>query len=247
MRRALLLLPLALLLAACGGGGGALSLDPVASAADKTAKQGSERFRLRVETGLPSGRYIAFTARGVVNNADGSGRASYVFSEGGTTFRAQAVLAGTTIYMRSKAFSGTLPEGKSWVKLDVEKLAKEAGAGSLREARQGTPTEPLKFLREAGKTTKVGPDRVAGVATTKYHTVVDAERAKLADELGTKRFPVDVWIDRKGLVRKISFDVSPPDPNKAAKFVYVLDGFGPTIEVEPPPADTTVDLSDLTS
>jgi predicted small lipoprotein YifL len=246
MRRMLLLVPLALALAACGGGG-TLSLDPVAAAASRTSKQGSERFILTIESGLPSGRYAAVSMRGVANNADGSGRVVVRVSEGGKSLPFEIITDGSIMYVKGESFSSRLPTGKSWVKLDLEKAAKETGIdfGSLDDAQQGSPSRALDALREAGKTVKVGKETVAGVATTKYRTTVDLEKAKLADPVGVKHLPVDVWIDGKGLVRKLSYEVSPPDPNKAGKFTFVLTGFGPTVTVEPPPADETVDLFDL--
>ena len=245
MGRYLVLAAMALALAACGGGGGALSLDPVASAADKTAKQGSERFTLRVEGGLASGRYVAFRMHGVINNSDDSGRFSMVATEAGKSFRADGIDDGSMLYLRSNAFQSRLPDGKSWIKINVKKLAKEAGLGSLDDLQQSSPSTPLQALRASGKTVKVGTATIAGARTTKYHTIADLEKEKLADQIGVKRLPVDVWIDGKGLVRKMSFAVSPPDPTKAAKFTYVLTGFGPTMTVEPPPSDRTVDIFDL--
>ena len=246
MVRYLALLPTALVLAACGGGGGgALSLDPVASAADKTAKQGSERFTLHLEGGLPSGRYLGLTVGGVANNADGSGRFSIVFTEGGESFRADAIDDGSIMYMRSKLFASKLPDGKSWIKVDVEKLAHKAGLGSLAGLQESSPARPLQALRAAGKTTKVGKATIGGVPTTKYHTIVDLEKEKLADQMGAKHLPIDVWIDRKGLVRKMSFAQSSSDATKAGKLTYVLTGFGPTVTVKPPPSDETIDVFDL--
>lgn len=244
MSRGLILISMALVLAACGGGGGALSFDPLARAAEKTTKQGSERFRLRMEGGVPTGEYVVITARGVLNNADSSGRAIYVVSGGGESFRARMIFDGSNMYMSSKKLTAKLPDGKSWIKFD-EKLLKEVGFGSLDDAEQATPLESLKALRAAGKTREVGKEVVAGVRTTKYHTTVDLEKEKLADEMGVKRMPVDAWVDRTGLIRKMSFSVSPPDPTKAGKVVYVLEGFGRTIRVQAPPSDRTVDFLDL--
>ena len=246
MGRYLALVPMALALAACGGGsGGALSLDPVASAADKTMKQGSERFTLHLEGGLPSGRYLGLTVHGVANNADGSGRFSIVFTEAGKSFHANAIADGSIMYMRSKLFASKLPDGKSWIKIDLEKLAEKTGLESLDDVQQSSPAKPLQALRAAGKTVKVGKATIAGVPTTKYHTIVDLEKEKLSDQMGAKRLPIDVWIDRKGFVRKMSFAQSPSDPTKAGKMTYLLTGFGPTVTVKPPPSDQTVDVFDL--
>jgi len=246
MGRYLALVPMALALAACGrgGGGGGLSLDPVARAAERTSEAGSVRFTMHLEGGVPSGQYIGFTAHGFSNNADGSGRLSYVFFEAGKPkFHAIAVFDGSTFYMQSKAFASKLPDGKTWIKIS-EKEIKEAG-GSLDNAQQGSPTDSLKALRAAGHTVKVGRGIVAGVPTTKYHTIADLEKEKLADKLGVKRLPVDAWIDGKGRLRKMTFSVSPSDPTKSGKFSFLLTGFGPAKTVASPPSDQTVDIRDV--
>jgi hypothetical protein len=245
MGRYLLLVPMALALAACGGGGGGgLSLDPVARAAERTSEAGSVRFTFHVESGLPSGRYVGFTARGFSNNADGSGRLSYVFFEAGKPkFRASAVFDGSTFYMKSKIFASKLPDGKTWIKIS-EKEFKEAGV-SLDNAQEGNPTQSLKALRASGHTVKVGHGIVAGVPTTKYHTIADLEKEKLADDLGMKRLPVDAWIDGKGRLRKMAFSVSSSDPNKSGKFSFLLTGFGSAKTVASPPSDQTVDIRDV--
>jgi LppX_LprAFG lipoprotein len=249
MGRYLALVAMALALAACGGGsGGALSLDPVASAAERTSKAGSIRFTLTIAGGTASGRYIAATARGVANNTDGSTRMSMSFTEAGKTVRVRGVVLGSDFYMNAPVLRSKLPSGKSWIKVDLKKLAKEAGGdtGLFAETQQGTPTTSLQALRKAGKTVKVGPAVVAGVPTTEYHTIVDAERIdEKFPDLGIKRVPVDVWIDHKKMVRKIKLKVSAPNPNNSGDFTFVLRGFGPAVSIEPPPSDQTVDIFDL--
>jgi hypothetical protein len=245
MGRYLVLVPMALALAACGGGGGGgLSLDPVARAAARTSDAGSVCYKMHVEFGVPSGQYISFSARGFANNADGSGRMSYVFFKAGKpTFHASAVIDGSTLFMKSKAFASKLPDGKTWIKI-TEKEIKEAG-GSLDNAQQGSPMDSLKALRASGHTVKIGLATVGGFPTTKYHTTVDLEKEKLADKMGIKRLPVDAWIDRKGRVRKISFAVSSSDPTKSGKFSFLLTGFGSAKTVASPPSDQTVDIKDV--
>jgi hypothetical protein len=248
MGRYLVLAPMALALAACGGGGGGLSLDAVASAADRTSKAGSIRFTVTIAGGTASGRYIAATARGVSDNADGSTRMTVAFTEAGKTVRARAIILGNDFYMNAPFLQSKLPSGKSWIKVDVKKLAKAAGGDTtmFSGAQQETPAAPLQALRKAGKTVKVGPAVVAGVPTTKYHATVDASRIdEKLPSLGVKRVPVDVWIDRKQMVRKIAAKVSAPDPNNSGEFTYVLRGFGPAVTIEPPPSDRTVDLADV--
>jgi LppX_LprAFG lipoprotein len=141
-----------------------------------------------------------------------------------------------------------LPSGKSWIKVDLKKLAKEAGGDTslFDDSQQGTPNAPLQALRKVGKTVKVGSAVVAGVPTTKYHAIVDAAQIdKKLPDLGVKSVPVDVWIDHKQMVRKITLDVSASNPKNSGTFTFVLRGFGPAVTIEPPPSDQTVDAFDL--
>jgi hypothetical protein len=240
---------MALALAACGGGGGGgLSLDPVARAAERTSKAGSVRFTVTMAGGTASGRYVSVTARGVSDNADGSTRMSLTFTEARKTAHARAIVLGNDFYMNAPTLQSKLPSGKSWLKVDVKKLAKAAGGDTslFDDAQQGTPTAPLQALRKAGKTKKVGPAVVVGVPTTKYHAVVDASKIdKQLSSLGVKHVPVDVWIDHNQMVRKMAVKISAPNPNNSGEFTFVLRGFGPAITIEPPPSDQTVDIFDL--
>ena len=249
MGRYLALVPMALALAACGGGGGGgLSLDPVASAAQRTSKAGSIRFTVIMAGGTASGRYVSATARGVSDNADGSARMSLAFTEAGKTVHARAIALGNDFYMNAPFLQSKLPSGKSWIKVALKKLAKEAGGDTslFDEAQQGTPAAPLQALRKVGKTEKVGPAVVVGVRATKYHATVDASRIdEHLPDLGVEHVPVDVWIDGKQMVRKIVVKVSAPNPNNSGEFTFVLRGFGPAVTIEPPPSDQTVDIFDL--
>jgi hypothetical protein len=263
MRRlALLLVPLALVLTACGGvqGGGGLSADPVAAAASKTRKQGSERVTFLMTGQSASGETLSMRGRGVFNN-DGSGRMSFDVSSAAKQAHGDVVSTSDyVLYMRSDVFASKLPDGKSWVKFDLEKLSKKAGLdlASLDDAQQGNATSALDALRGAGETTKVGREAVTGVPTTHYHAIVDLEKAadqapekqrdalrKIVDLTGTKEMPIDVWIDRKGLVRKMEYEQKLDDRGGTTKLSYVLSGFGPSIPVEPPPSDQVSDILDL--
>jgi hypothetical protein len=262
MRRlTLLLVPLALVLAACGGvegGGGSLSADPIAAAASKTRAQGSERFTVSMTGQSASGETISMLGRGVSNN-EGSSRMGIDASGDGRKIHFDAVTTEDyVLYMKSDVFASELPSGKSWVKLDFGKLSKKAGLdlGSLDDTQQGNATSALEALRGAGETTKVGRETVAGVPTTHYHAVVDLDKAadeasgkaretlrKLVDELDTKEMPIDVWVDRKGLVRRIDYEQK--QDKVTMKLSFVFTGFGPTVAIEPPPSDEVVDAIDL--
>jgi hypothetical protein len=158
MGRYLALVPMALALAACGGGGGggALSLDPVASAAEKTAKQGSAKIAFSM-----SGGGITGTGNGVFNNDGSSGRMAIDFAVKGKSAHMDAIMQGFVIFMKSPVFQSAsgLPSGKEWIEIDLEKAAKSMGVdlGSLQDM---SPKSALSFLRGSnGKATKVGKER----------------------------------------------------------------------------------------
>ena len=248
MGRYLALVSMALALAACGGGGGgALSLDPVASAAAKTAKQGSTKVAFTM-----SGGGIKGTGSGVFNNDGSSGRMSMDLAAGGRSIHMDAITQDLVLFMKSPLFQSQpgFPKGKEWVEIDVEKAAKSMGVdlGSIRDVG---PRSALSFLRGSdGKPKKVGKETVRGVVTTHYSATVDLQAAadkasgstakslrKLIDLTGTKTIPVDVWIDGHGLVRKESYAQRFTPDRPAMRITEVMYGFGQPVDVQAPPSD----------
>jgi hypothetical protein len=248
MGRYLALAPMALALAACGGGGGgALSLDPVASAAEKTAKQGSTKIAFSM-----SGGGIKGTGGGVFNNDGSSGRMSMDLAARGRSLHMDAITQGFVLFMKSPFFQAQpgFPKGKEWVEIDVEKAAKSAGIdlGSLQDM---SPRSALSFLRGSnGKPKKVGKETVRGVVTTHYSATVDLQAAadkasgatakslrKLIELTGTKTIPVDAWIDGHGLVRKESYAQRFTAGRPAVRITEEMYGFGPRVDVQAPPSD----------
>ena len=248
MGRYLALVPMALALAACGGGGGgALSLDPVASAAAKTAKQGSTKVAFTM-----SGGGIKGTGSGVFNNDGSSGRMSMDLAAGGRSIHMDAITQDLVLFMKSPLFQSQpgFPKGKEWIEIDVEKAAKSMGIdlGSIQEMG---PRSALSFLRGSnGKPKKVGKETVRGVVTTHYSATVDLQAAadkasgstakslrKLIKLTGTKTIPVDVWIDGHGLVRKESYAQRFTAGGPVARITEVMYGFGRPVDVPAPPSD----------
>jgi hypothetical protein len=89
MGRYLVLVPMALALTACGGGGGgALSLDPVANAAEKTAKQGSAKVAFTMSGGIDG------TGNGVFDNDGSGGRMSMDLAAKGKSAHVDAIMQG---------------------------------------------------------------------------------------------------------------------------------------------------------
>jgi hypothetical protein len=131
-------------------------------------------------------------------------------------------------------------------------------------------TDPTKFLEYLATVSsgveETGRETVRGVETTKYHAVIDFEKAieqvapetfemlgvepdAFADELAQMQsaigaeLPVDVWIDDDGLMRRMRMDMT-IEGQTAAVDMEMYD-YGVDVEVEAPPADEVGDMSSL--
>jgi len=255
MSRVLALVSMALLLAACGGGGGALSLDPVASAAAKTAKQGS----VKVDFAMVGGG-VQGTGSGLFDNDGSAGRLSMDLHAKGKSIHMDAVMQGLVMYMRSPVFHSdpSFPKGKDWIKIDLEKALKAQGI-DLESLQNMSPQSSLSFLRgSTGTPEKVGTEAVRGVKTTHYHATIDLQAAadkangsaaktlhKLVELTGQKTMSVEAWVDGKGLVRKESYSQRFAPGQPAVTVTMVLYGFGPAVSIKTPPSDKVFDVTKL--
>ena len=282
--------------AGCGGGNEATGtslpvledFEPVAAA---TAKADTARFEMQLSMQVPGiDEPFAFTATGASDEKAGRGEITMdlgSFAESiiafGQAFGSDAPegfddpenwnlemrLDGTVAYMRMPFFSGELPAGKEWVRLDLAKAAAREGFdfAQLPGFAEGSdPRELLDFLRAvSSEVTLVGTENVRGVETTHYFAVVDLEKAlaDLARKSGDSSFlaqfqsvsaklqnvPLDVWVDADYLVRRMVMDLSVSVPGESgqvkASVSMELFDYGKPVSVEVPPASDVVDLSAL--
>jgi hypothetical protein len=119
----------------------------------------------------------------------------------------------------------------------------------------------LQALRGAADVREVGHDVVRGVDTTHYATNVDLQKAiasapandrndvrRALGMLGSTTIPVDVWVDAQGRARRMTVhaDTSAFGTSGSAFTMTVeLYDFGAAVDVQPPPADDTIDLTGL--
>ncbi|HEU5277320.1 MAG TPA: hypothetical protein VFU26_00305 [Gaiellaceae bacterium] len=269
LRRVLSLLCLALCATALVGcGGDALALDPVARAADTTAKTQSSRFEFRASIDAGSVGSFSFNGDGIYDGKDESGWMNMHFQ---LPPAAQAQLGsadpsmemifdgsdGLVMYMRSPLFSRLVPTGK-WVKMDLEKLAKKQGMdlGALMNANQADPSQSLRILMASSGAHVTGAETVRGVATTRYGFTVDFKKLagankaykQLVEAAGTATAPAEAWIDRKGRVRKLSLTLSMGAQIGSPMTMSITEelyDFGVHADVTAPADDVVVDLSSL--
>jgi hypothetical protein len=123
-------------------------------------------------------------------------------------------------YAQSK---GKLIKGKPRARFNVEGFTQALGASGSANT-SSDPSEWLDFLKAAGQASTVGRQTLRGVPTTHYHVLVDfarfpavvparlsagaqREAALLKRISGQSILPIDVWIDRRNLVRRYQVQI----------------------------------------
>jgi hypothetical protein len=249
-------------------GGEALALDPVAQAANTTARTTSSRFEFRASVDAGSVGSFSFNGNGVFDGKNKSGWMNMHFAMppavqlqlGSTDPSMEMIFDGShglVMYMRSPLFDKIVPTGK-WVKMDLEKLAKTEGVdlGSIMNANQADPSQSLRMLTASSNARVTGSERIRGVPTTHYAFQIDF--AKLAHDnkafeqlqkaTGSVSAPAEAWIDAQGRVRRLVVTMSlggklaTPMTMTMTEELY---DFGVQTNVTPPSDDLVVDLSSL--
>lgn len=177
-----------------------------------------------------------------------------------------SVVVMPKVYMKSPIFSAGLPDGKSWMSYDVVETSKQLGAGDPTRFAQGDPMAPVKMLRASSRRVeRVGTERVRGFSTTHYRgkielrrlpdTLPAAERPqsrkqieRLIELAGTDSYPVEVWVDRRHLLRRMRMTMNMKIPNvgKTMKMVMTIElfDFGHKAKAKAPPKDDVYDVTD---
>lgn len=251
---------------AVSGCGASATLDPIARAAEVSTQQTGVTIAMSMQfssPSLPGGTY-AITANGSFDERAHTGQMTMDLSgvpgisslAGAGEGKVQMVMLYPDIYMHMPFLAGKLPEGKTWMKLDITKAAAAAGvnASSLSSLDQSDPTQFLEYLRgSAGGVVSLGSQTVEGVPTTHYHGELELSRvlanvpsgeqaaAKSAlEQLGSGgAFPVEVWIDAQGRVRRIEMSFGGAGTAAAglsANVTIAFKSYGPVPPVTPPPA-----------
>jgi hypothetical protein len=257
--------------AGCGGGGkSALAFDPVSAAATKTQHAGAARVRFSLAFSLPQlqGKMLRMNGTGAIDGTSGE----MTFSLGSLLQQA-GIPAGSSmkeiflkengdfvVYLNLGALSSEIPGGKQWVRLDISKLGKSRGLDfdKLLSGSGLQPTDLLSLLKTDGATvSKVGSDKVDGVAATHYHVVVDMAKALKARGLTSPMLagvaaemptiPEDVWIGKDGLVHriKLSFGLDQQGKHLQMSMAMDLSDYGTDVTIAAPPASDVFDATDF--
>jgi hypothetical protein len=202
------------------------AIDPVAKAAEATSKVQGYKMSAVMTIDTPVGP-VKTTMSGAMNRATRMGEMITHESVAGHAITLNERLSGLTVYMDASGIPGAdqLTHGKKWLKMDMSRAFGSLGLGSLSTS-SSDPSQFVDYLRAVSDNTKkVGTGTVRGVATTRYHAIIDlrkypklvpaaqqatAKRATstLETVLGGHTMPMDVWIDASTMVRRISFKMA---------------------------------------
>ena len=265
--------------AAISGCGASATLDPVARAAELTSRQAGSHFTLTMQLSspmLPAG--LSLSASGYVDERHRSGEMNMnlagipgVSQAMGGAGNIRMIFQFPVLYVNMPMLASRLPGGKTWMKLDLAKLASKAGidASQLGSLNQTDPTQFLSYLRaSSGAVTTVGSEQLGGVPTTHYRTALqldrvldrlpDSQRAaarSMLQSLGTGSIPVDVWVDQQGRLRRMQLSLGggssstsgAPSPlaNVSGTLTLDLTSYGPVPPIVPPPSSQVFDASSM--
>jgi hypothetical protein len=177
-------------------------------------------------------------------------------------------LVDNVMYVDMGDFPGAaskLPDGKHWLAISLDALKDKTGIDFqqlLEQAQQSSPTQGLEYLKGlTGDVTTVGDDTVNGEHAVHYRASIDY--SMLGDKLkslpGDVRskldslppVPVDVWINDQDQAVKVhlALDAATMGAPSGGSIDMTMEmsNFDAPLDVQPPPADQTADLSDLTS
>jgi hypothetical protein len=267
---------------AVSGCGASETLDPIARAAEVTSQQAGARIKLTMQLSspaLPSGYSV--TASGFFDERNRSGEMSMNLAgipdasalPGGGVGTVKMIYQYPVIYMDMPFLAGRLPEGKTWMKLDLAKAAQAAGIdlSQLSSLEQSDPTQFLEYLRaSSGEVVQMGAESVDGVPTTHYYATLQlssildrlpaSEQAAVKAELeklgNTSGIPVNVWVDAQGRVRRMQLSLAGSSAAGTGGAVEATAGvsdtitidytsYGPVPPVTPPPAGEVFDATSL--
>ncbi len=269
-------------LAALAGGGVALSgcgasatLDPIARAAEVSSQQSGAQIAMKMQfssAALPGGGSMTITAKGSIDEHEKSGQMTMDLSGipgiaslpgGGSSI--QVIYQFPVIYMNMPFLAGKLPEGKTWMKLDLSQAAKSAGVdlSQLSSIGQNDPTQFLSYLRaSSGAVVSLGSETVDGVSTTHYSATLQLSKileqlpgdqqaaAKAAlEQLGSSTtgvggIPVNVWVDTQGRVRRMQMSFG-GSAGISGSITIDYKSYGAVPPIVPPPASQVFDASAL--
>jgi hypothetical protein len=188
---------------------------------------------------------------------------------GSSTLHLQEIVDGLVLYLKLPAAVMRLPAlgGKPWVEINLAAAAGRAGVPGLSSLMNNpTSSDPSQFLRylraASGAVSRVGTARIDGFPTTEYRSVIrldrvaqgfpPAQRAQVRQAVAAlervtqlRSIPVEVWVDRQHLVRRMKFGFRETVSGQPLSLAMQIDipQYGPQQPPAIPPASQVTDLT----
>ena len=191
--------------------------NPVLSAAKRSSTARSTKLLIQMATTIPGTARTALSGSGATSGR--SVRLSFTTAVAGRAVPMDAIglieNGAFVMYMRSPVLAAQLPEGKSWVRIDLQAQGANVGLDFGSLIGQSETLAPL--AHGLVSTTRIARERVAGSSTTHYRAVVDLRRAARAVPAYGKqlasveratgvrlgRVTQDVWVGNDGRIRRL--------------------------------------------
>ncbi|MCG3043672.1 hypothetical protein L7D48_24390 [Streptomyces sp. S1A] len=250
-----------------GEDGDEAAAEIVRTAHEKTVAARTAKMTLKVRAAM-GGQQQTLTGDGTVDLAEGK---SDLTVEAGGGERIEQRVVDETLYQRlPDQARDQLGVDEPWISVDLRELA--GSNGTVGGVRINDPVRGLDYTRALeDDATRVGTEEVGGVETTRYRVNVDvdelagentAEAERLRQQLGDS-LPMHLWLDDQDRIRRQQFEISldgeaarsnsgsqaqsqPPSREaREAKIRTVIEfsDFGTEVEVSPPPAEKTEDVT----
>jgi hypothetical protein len=223
------------------------SVDPVASAAQRTQSLPGARFVVTGEVVSPlASRPVHFSGAGFITNKPAAALLRLDFPQvvrrpRGTPLSLELRILGRVYFFRLPADARV--RGRRWIRIDQRQTARAAGLESLPSGDELDPGQYLTYLRAAsGGLVALGSQVIRGVQTTGYRGQVELQRVaarapadrraqtiaavgNLEQVTGISSVPFQVWIDDAHRVRRLSVAEGETTSGSEAAKVYLTIDF----------------------
>lgn len=189
------------------------------------------------------------------------------------TLSLQEILDGQNVFVKLPAqVSSQLPGHRPWIAINLEQMGRAAGIQNLTSLFGGSgstnPSQFLQYLRttSSNRVKQMGSASVDGFQTTHYRATIDltkapaaapaAQRAGMRQAVATLEkmtglhsIPVDVWVDRQHLVRRMTmaYTVSASGQSLRTRFRLDFLAYGPQPVPKVPPAGQVTGAASMLS
>jgi len=256
---------LAMTLGACGdNGSGDTSSGNGSNASAGAVNLAALANSIGDETSEASSAHMTITASAAGQDISGAGDLKFGDADAAIAMDMTTAQGSISMVFVDGVLYMKLPQelvpGKPWLKIDPNSesvLAKALGSLNESLSKNADPRAALQEFENSGEITDTKEEELDGKKTTHYTITVDVR--KMADnqsdptqkkamqdaiDSGMKDFPVDVWLDEKGLPVRFALETPTPDGQggmTSVKMQVDYTDWGKPVDIAPPPADQTTE------